>query len=251
MYNELLFVLETEKGMSIKAVLFDLDGTLLSMDQDHFIKTYLGGLAKHLAPYGYDPDKFARVLWKGTGAMVVNDGSKRNEEVFWDVFSSMYPERDLLGEEKYFDEFYETKFDDVRDIVSKYEPLSVQAVEHMKNKGLRVILATNPLFPSVATRKRIAWAGFSPEDFEFFTSYENSTYSKPSLGYYREVAERAGLRFEECLMVGNDVSDDMVAKELGMKVFLLTDHLINKDNEDISVYPNGGFAELMKYVDSL
>ena len=41
--------------MSIKAVLFDLDGTLLPMDQDVFLKSYLGSLSKKLAPAGYDP----------------------------------------------------------------------------------------------------------------------------------------------------------------------------------------------------
>ena len=60
-----------------------------------------------------------------------------------------------------------------------------------------------------------------------------------------------GLPFEECLMVGNDVSDDMVAESLGMKVFLLTDNLINKEDADISIYPNGSFKELMEYIDSI
>jgi len=52
-------------------------------------------------------------------------------------------------------------------------------------------------------------------------------------------------------MVGNDVGDDMSARKLGMKVFLLTDCLINKTGEDISAYPNGGFPELLEYVDKL
>ena len=52
-------------------------------------------------------------------------------------------------------------------------------------------------------------------------------------------------------MVGNDVGDDMVAQELGMKVFLLTDCLINKHNVDISVYPHGSFEELMEYIRTL
>ena len=43
--------------MSIKMILFDLDGTLLPMDQNHFVKTYFGALAKKLAPLGYDPEK--------------------------------------------------------------------------------------------------------------------------------------------------------------------------------------------------
>ena len=49
-------------------------------------------------------------------------------------------------------------------------------------------------------------------------------------------------------MVGNDTSEDMVAKTLGMKVFLLTDCLINKSNEDISKYKNGSFKDLIEYI---
>ena len=53
---------------------------------------------------------------------------------------------------------------------------------------------------------------------------------------------------EECLMVGNDVDDDMVASELGMKVFLLTDCLINKNGLDVNAYPNGSFDQLKDYI---
>ena len=52
-------------------------------------------------------------------------------------------------------------------------------------------------------------------------------------------------------MVGNDVGEDMIAGILGMKVFLLTDCLINQAGADISVYPNGSFPELLHYIRSL
>jgi len=52
-------------------------------------------------------------------------------------------------------------------------------------------------------------------------------------------------------MVGNDVGDDMVTRELGMNVFLLTDCLINKKDVDINQYPHGGFAELIEYINTL
>lgn len=237
--------------MKIKAVLFDLDGTLLSMNQDHFIECYIKGLAAHIAPIGYDPASLGKALWAGTGAVIKNNGEKLNEEVFWDVFSVLFPEHDLSVDIRYFDEFYATKFDSIRDIVVKDEPMARKAYEHIKAKGLKVTLATNPLFPSVATEKRIAWAGFEPSDFEFFTTFENSCYSKPNLEYYKWVASKMGLSPEECLMVGNDVSDDMVAERLGMKVFLLTDNLINKSGEDISHYPGGSFSDLINYVDSI
>ena len=65
--------------MGIKAVLFDLDGTLLSMDLDVFIKDYFGRLARHLAPHGFDPELLIKTVWEGTGAIIKNDGSATNE----------------------------------------------------------------------------------------------------------------------------------------------------------------------------
>ena len=65
--------------MRITTVLFDLDGTLLPMDQDLFVKSYFGKLAEKLAPYGYEPKTLMKAIWAGTGAMVQNDGSKKNE----------------------------------------------------------------------------------------------------------------------------------------------------------------------------
>ena len=90
-----------------------------------------------------------------------------------------------------------------------------------------------------------------PDEFEFYTTYENIGWCKPNLDYYREVLRRAGMDAKECLMVGNDVGEDMIAAELGMKVFLLKDCLINKANEDISKYPSGSFAALREYVTEL
>lgn len=114
-----------------------------------------------------------------------------------------------------------------------------------------MVLATNPIFPAVATRKRVVWAGLSVNDFELVTTYENSHSCKPNPAYYREILQKIGVSSEACLMVGNDVTEDMVAKTLGMKVFLLTDCLINKDNLDISRYPNGGYDELIAYIQNL
>ena len=112
-------------------------------------------------------------------------------------------------------------------------------------------LATNPIFPARATQWRIQWAGLQPEDFELYTAYENSSCSKPNPAYYRDVLARLQVTPEECLMVGNDVGEDMIAAQLGMKVFLLTDCMINKANADISVYPHGSFDDLKNFLERL
>ncbi|MBQ7820745.1 MAG: HAD family hydrolase [Clostridia bacterium] len=235
--------------MSIKTVLFDLDGTLLPLDQDRFIKEYFGRLAKKLAPHGYDPDKLIKAIWAGTVAMVKNDGSKLNEEAFWDYFVTQFGEGSR-EDIPIFDDFYHNEFNGVKDVCG-HSPLADEAVKKLKAKGKRVALATNPLFPAVATENRIRWAGLDRDDFELYTTYENSHYCKPNPEYYREILDKLGANACECLMVGNDVREDMIAETLGMKVFLLTDCIINKDDSDISRYPQGGFDELLKFIDNL
>lgn len=235
--------------MKIKAVLFDLDGTLLPMDQDVFVKAYLKGLAGKLAPHGYDPEALVGGIWEGTGAMVKNDGAVTNEERFWEVFSRRFgPEE--RRDEPVFEDFYRNEFQSVRHVCG-FHPGAAEVIALLKERGLRRVLATNPLFPAVATHSRIRWAGLEPDDFEWITTYENSRFCKPNPDYYRDILTKTGLSPEECVMVGNDVAEDMVAEKLGMGVFLLTDCVINKDGRDLSRYSRGGFPELMAYLNSL
>lgn len=238
-----------EHKMKIKAVLFDLDGTLLPMDQDLFIKAYLGGLVSVLAPRGYDPKMIAGALIKSTDAMIANDGAKTNEEVFWDSFSAILGDS-VRGEEDNLRGFYEGDFQKVKGVCG-YNPEAKKLVDRLNELGLTVVLATNPLFPAIATESRIRWAGLSPEDFALYTTYESSRYCKPNTKYYEAILSHLGLSAEECIMVGNDVGDDMVAKRLGMQVFLLTDDLINKSGEDINNYPHGDFMRLSEFIDEV
>ena len=235
--------------MCIKAVLFDLDGTLLPMDQNKFVKSYFGLLAQKLAPRGYEPKKLIDGIWAGTAAMVKNDGSSSNETVFWKQFEGLFG-REVREDMPLFEEFYRNEFAGAK-AACGYQPQATEVIALVKEKGLRVVLATNPIFPAVATQNRIRWAGLQPEDFELYTTYENSRHCKPNPAYYVDILEEIGLRPEECLMVGNDVAEDMVAKTLGMQVFLLTDCLINSHGKDISEYPRGGFPELLEVIREL
>ena len=235
--------------MKLTTVLFDLDGTLLPMDQDEFVKYYFGLLAKKVAPLGYNPKTLGGNIWAGTAAMVKNDGSCTNEEAFWKKFASIYGEN-VRNDEPVFREFYENEFRGAK-VSCGFNPKAAEAVAAIKAKGLRVVLATNPIFPAVATENRIRWAGLEPSDFELYTTYENSCHCKPNPDYYRDVLAQIGADPAECLMVGNDAVEDTAAEKLGMKVFLLTDCLINKDGRDISAYPQGSFNELLAYINSL
>ncbi len=232
--------------MSVKLVLFDLDGTLLPMDQEVFIRAYFGGLSKKLTPHGYDPDTLIPAIWAGTKAMVKNDGSKPNEQAFWNTFCG------LLGEKAHEDEplfaaFYENEFQTIQNVCG-YTPATADTVRYLKENGVRVALATNPLFPAIATESRIRWAGLLPHDFELYTTYENSCYCKPNPAYYRAILQALDVNAADCVMVGNDVGEDMIAETLGMQVFLLTDCVINATERSIDEFPHGGFSELNAFL---
>ena len=231
---------------NIKAVLFDLDGTLLPMDMDEFVNGYFKMLCKKAEPFGYEEEDLVKSIWKGTAAMVRNDGSCLNGEAFWRTFGGIYGE-ERLKDKALFDEFYANEFAQAKKFCG-FNPLAKEAVRLSRQSGNRVILATNPLFPEVATLTRIGWAGLDPSDFEYITHYDNFSTCKPNPAYYSDLCARLELRPEECLMVGNDALEDMIAESIGMKVFLLTDCLINKENKDIASYPNGGFEELMDFI---
>ena len=233
----------------ITAVFFDLDGTLLPMDQDRFVQSYLGRMAKKLAPQGFDPDLLVKGIWKGTGAMVKNDGKQLNEAVFWEVFNATLGKDCKVYEELFLD-YYRNEFQSVASDCG-FAPEAAQVISMLKEKGLQVGLATNPLFPAIATQSRAKWAGLDPSDFAIITTYENSRYCKPNPDYYRDILATLDVKPENCLMVGNDVQEDMVARELGMAVFLLTHSLINRTGEDISAIPQGGFPELMTCIREL
>ena len=235
--------------MKLDAILFDLDGTLLPMDQETFLKAYFGLLARKLAEVGYDPQALVKAIYAGTNAMLHNDGAVSNEVVFWKTFCGIFGEK-AREDEPHFDAFYCNEFQQVKDACG-FDARAGAMVKRLREKGYRLVLATNPLFPAAATRSRIAWAGLDAQDFEWVTTYDNASFCKPNLKYYEEIMHKLGLDPKQCLMVGNDVGEDMITSQLGMKTFLLTDCLINRAGEDIEQYPHGSFEALENYIESL
>ena len=116
----------------MKTVFFDLDGTLLPMDQDAFVKGYFSLLAAKMKPYDYDPQTLFKSIWKGVEAMVRGDGSRRGEETFWDCFSSIYGE----GVRKHiplFEEFYANEFQQAK-IYTEANPKAAELIADMDKR---------------------------------------------------------------------------------------------------------------------
>ena len=234
----------------ITTILFDLDGTLIGMDQDEFIRLYFETLLDKLAELGYDKKTMLGVLEKCIVNTKYNDGRCTNEKRFWQTFNELTggPNEELSAA---LIEFYSKDFHSVLAGSCTPYPRANDILDCARRNGFRIILATNPLFPAVATHTRIRLGGMDPSDFEYITAYENSSYCKPNPDYFRELLEKLGIAPDECVMIGNDTRDDFSAHALGIPVFVNTDGLINRDNVDLSLHPHGGADELISYIESL
>ena len=227
-------------------IFFDLDGTLLNLDTDELVSTYFKSMTVFLAKNGFDAEKVVAGIKSGTYAMISNNGTVTNEIALTNAFLDSY-ECNLEEFKKLMDEYYYQKFDNIKSI-SKFEPETLNLIKKLKENGYKLILATNPLFPRVATLKRIAWAGLDADDFEIITTYENESFAKPNLKYYKSLLERIKVPANSCLMVGNDVDEDMCASELGFDVFLITTNLLNRKNKDISKFNQGSLNDFKTYI---
>ena len=230
----------------IKAVLFDLDGTLLLSDSEKFTGVYFGELVKYMS-HLHGPEELINAVSAGTKAMVRNDGSVTNEEAFWKTYCSIFGSH-AREEEAAFADFYATRYPELKVLCGKHPEVDA-FTKALKAAGYKLVVATNPLFPLSVQKERISWTGMDPAIADRITAYENSHYSKPDPRYYLEITQNIGIYPEECLMVGNDVREDMeAASATGMQVFLMPEFMINRDGKDISGCPQGNFADLRQFI---
>jgi FMN phosphatase YigB (HAD superfamily) len=207
-----------------RAVLFDLDDTLLGNSMDVFLPAYFKALTRHLRNL-VPPQRLLNELMRATDAMNAGHHARlTNEEVFASVFyPAMDPDRATL--ERAFEGFYAEAFPRLRSLTKRRpeaRSLVTSAIEH----GLQVVVATNPLFPRTAVEQRLAWAGVSVQDFDYalVTTYENMHATKASASYYSEILEHVSAQPSRALMVGDSWEMDIVpASTIGLPVYWTTE----------------------------
>jgi FMN phosphatase YigB (HAD superfamily) len=203
----------------IRAVLFDLDNTLIHFSERKFFESYVPQVSRAFSDI-MPIDVFSQKLILATQAMLNNNGQMSNAEYFMNVFCVGYEEqRDEIWER--FMRFYENEYDQFRALVSV--PRVVHRVFlQLKKKGVKLVIASNPIWPLQVQMKRLSWAGLGDHQFDLVTHIENMSYCKPQIQYYEEICSKIGEIPEACLMVGNDPVNDMIVANIGMKTFLVT-----------------------------
>ncbi|MDR5659032.1 HAD family hydrolase [Serpentinicella sp. ANB-PHB4] len=233
----------------VTTILFDLDGTLLPLDLDIFIENYFKHLSIKLKDH-FEPKLLTKLVWDSTRSMIEsNDNLKTNEEVF---FENFYKHTDIESNvlNPIFDEFYTKDFNELKKISDRSD-IMIDAIEILKEKGYNLVVATNPIFPEKAIIHRINWAGLNYKDFKFITTFEKMHYCKPNLNYYKEILENINTSPNECIMVGNDVEEDMVAKKLGLETYLIEDHIIQRSGDLSNVDHKGNYEDFLNFAKHL
>lgn len=202
----------------LKAVLFDLDNTLIHFDESRFFEEYMRLLAPWFADF-WPADAFRRRLIRSVQALLDNDGNRTNMQCFMEHFTDGLDGRaEELGGR--FLRFYESDFRGLRGLVRVPEG-NRGLMSDLRDRALGIVIASNPVWPLTVQNIRLGWAGLDGFVFDWITHNENTHFCKPRIAYYREICGTLGWEPGDCLMVGNDPVNDMVVAEIGMRTFLI------------------------------
>ena len=233
----------------IRAVFFDLDGTLLPMDLDEFIQSYFCAIGAYVDGQGLDVDAFSAGFARGMRKMAHHDPAITNCQAFWNEFFQ-WADAEAYDWQTILLRFYSEEFPLVgKDVVPN--PASARVVQLLVEKGYPVVLATMPYFPLPAVEERLGWANVDKGAFARITHYENSRASKPDEFYYAEQLVACGLRADEVLMVGNNTVEDGSFAQMGAHLYLATDWLLNPNGITLDDVPHGSMAEFATWVEQL
>ncbi|MCS1351709.1 HAD family hydrolase [Mechercharimyces sp. CAU 1602] len=229
-----------------RVVCFDLDGTLLPMNTGAFVQTYMESITPHMMEVAPPKHLYQSVMDAFKQMVKSTDGVKTNAEVFWHHFLPAIgkDEAEILP---IFEQYYADHFPKLKRYVEP-NPLSRQIVQTLIERGYDVVVATNPVFPRIAIEERLQWAGVYDLPLNMVTFSEETHYCKPNPQYYQEIVDRLGVKAEDCMMIGNDVQEDLVAQTLGMKTYLVTDCLIDRGTPQYQPDEQGSLEDLWKMI---
>ncbi len=233
-------------------LLIDLDDTLLGNSMETFLPAYLQSLAGRMAIHA-DPARLVRTLLAATNKMIANERPDCTLEEIFSVafFPALGLPRDDVQET--IDSFYEEDFSKLREL-TQYRPEAVQLVQGAIERGYRVGIATNPLFPRTAIVQRLSWAGLPVEDFPFslIPSYESFHFAKPKPAYYAEFLAQMGWPEGPVVMVGNEINNDIdAALQLGLPVYWVNEGDTNSWVGPGPVPPGGSLDGVLPWLDGV
>lgn len=202
----------------IKAVLLDLDNTLLHNPDASFANEYLR-LADEYFLARWHIAGVSRTLLEAIRAMAgPRDGHLTNYELGMQIIqNAVHKSREEIT--SVFDHFYATIYPRLKQCTQPVGPIVQRVVETLNERRIALVIATNPLYPPEAVRQRLMWADL-PGDFKHYTLVThagNMHFAKPDPAYYIEALARVGVEPDETIMVGDSLQNDILpAQQAGL-----------------------------------
>jgi FMN phosphatase YigB (HAD superfamily) len=231
----------------VRAVLFDLDGTLLDLDLRSFLGRYFEALEVASSPLiAKSPGaakRFMEAMNASVAAMMDPHPDRTNEQVFYEQLHQRTGV-DLHEHWPLYERFYAEVFPTLRD-TARPAAGGRETVETALRLGLSVGIATNPIFPRSAIEQRLDWAGLADLALPVVTTYESMLACKPHPEYFRQTAALLGADPRDCLMVGDDRLLDLPAADVGMRTYYVG------PDTDATADMRGSLAELAELLPKL
>lgn len=206
----------------IKAVLLDLDETLIRNPNQGFVPLYLQLIDEFfMRRWGM---RLSRTLIDSVRLMnSPRDLEHTNQYLAMQLIqqaSSKSEEEITTALQEFYADFYPALQSCTQTVSGAPE-----LIADLKAKGYSVVIATNPIYPPEAIRQRLQWAGLSGnfDDYDFVTRADNMHFAKPHPAYYAEILGRVGVEPDEAVMVGDSIANDIApASSLGIHTCLTT-----------------------------
>jgi FMN phosphatase YigB (HAD superfamily) len=209
----------------IKAVLLDMDNTLLVNPDMTFAKAFLEQFDQHMhqllqveqASLG-----FRQAIQRMSQA---RDGSESNIALILRTLCE-FVQRDTEAIQAAWESFYTDKYPILREYISPVASAS-NLIHKLVDVRFTVVIATNPIYPETAIKQRMEWANLPTDDnlYALVTHAENMHSAKPNPAYFAEILGRISIEPHEALMVGDSLKSDIIpAQTLGIHTYQIHDH---------------------------
>lgn len=234
--------------LTVTTVLLDLDDTLLGNPMSRFLPAYFAALEQRLSHFMVGRD-LRQMMHASVQVLQANQNPQvSNIEAFMADFVRRVgvPAEDI---QQALLLFYKEDYPHLRQYTAR-RPEAREVVQYLLNKGLKVVIATNPLFPATAIEQRLAWAGIDHLAYTLVTTMENSHFSKPNPRYYQEILAKVDSLPEFTWMVGDDPKNDIIpAHQLGLKTWWVADAAQNNPQPSYCT-KKGTLAEFLTWLKS-
>lgn len=209
----------------IKAILFDLDNTLLVNPTRGFVTEYLR-LADVFFRKHWGEERMSDTLRHVMKALIERTSYNRtNFSIMLEAIqkTTSRSSQEIIDAWKVF---FEQVYPSLQACVHPVEG-APELIQHLLESEYAIVIATNPVYPAIAIQKRLQWAGLPHQlhNYAFVSHAENTHTVKPDPAYYAELIARVGIEPDEVIVVGDDVANDMRPAEiLRMHTYHVTNH---------------------------